>query len=222
MNETPSSTPSSAAQPTPPPAGAAKSAKPAKAAKPVERRPGGRSARVRSAVHQAVTDLIAERGYGTFAVGEVAARAGVADSSIYRRWGTLEALLMDVVVSRLTEDSPMPDTGSLSGDLSALAAKAAEDVSGPDGLALLRTVVTALAAGPDGEAARDHYLAARSEQLQAMLDRARARGEAAPDVLDVLDAVLAPIYIRVLFGVVPLTPDYVDGLVGHLLARRPE
>ncbi|MGH4033495.1 TetR/AcrR family transcriptional regulator [Actinomycetota bacterium Odt1-20B] len=227
MNEHPPSTPSPTARPTPPPtqpAKAPKAPKPAKSAKPtkpVERRPGGRSARVRSAVHQAVTDLIAERGYGTFAVGEVAARAGVADSSIYRRWGTLEALLMDVVVSRLTEHSPMPDTGSLSGDLRAFAAKAAEDVSGPDGLALLRTVVTALAAGPDGEAARDHYLTARSEQLQAMLDRARTRGEAAPDVLDVLDAVLAPIYIRVLFGVVPLTPDYVDDLVSHLLARRP-
>ncbi|MEU6666023.1 TetR/AcrR family transcriptional regulator [Streptomyces sp. NPDC046727] len=187
--------------------------------RPATRRPGGRSARVRGAVHQAVTDLLAERGYGTFAVAEVAARAGVADSSIYRRWGSLESLLMDVVVSRLTEHSPMPDTGSLAGDLRAFAAKAAADVSGADGLALLRTVVTVLTAGPSGEAARDRFLGARSEQLQGMLDRARARGEEAPDVLDVLDVVLAPMYIRVLFGVGPLTPDYVDGLIDRLLAR---
>ncbi|MFF1697676.1 TetR/AcrR family transcriptional regulator [Streptomyces sp. NPDC058257] len=198
--------PSSATSPTPPTA----------------RRPGGRSARVRSAVHQAVTDLIAERGYGTFAVGEVAARAGVADSSIYRRWGTLEALLMDVVVSRLTEGSPMPDTGSLADDLRSFAAKAAEDVTGPDGLALLRTVVTALGTGPDGESARDRFLSVRSEQLQGMLERARTRGEDAPDVLEVLDGILAPIYVRVLFGVVPLTPDYLDGLVDRVLASRPE
>jgi AcrR family transcriptional regulator len=186
---------------------------------PPARRPGGRSARVRSAVHQAVTELIAERGYGTFAVAEVAARAGVADTSIYRRWGTLEALLMDVTVSRLTERSPMPDTGSLEGDLRSFAAKVAADVTGSDGLALLRTVVTALA-GPDGESVRDRFLAVRSEQLQGVLDRARARGEDAPDVLEVLDGVLAPIYVRVLFGVVPLSPDYIRGLVDRLLARR--
>ncbi len=190
-------------------------------APPRARRPGGRSARVRTAVLQAATELIAERGYGTFSVAEVAARAGVADSSIYRRWGTLEALLMDAVVSRLTEHSPMPDTGSLDGDLRSFAAKVAEDVTGPDGLALLRTVVTALATGPDGESARDRFLAIRSEQLQGMLERARARGEDAPDVLEVLDGILAPIYVRVLFGVVPLAPDYIDDLVDHMLARRP-
>lgn len=187
---------------------------------PATRRPGGRSARVRANVHQAVVDLVAERGYGTFTVAEVADRAGVADSSVYRRWGTLEALLMDVVVSRLTDRSPMPDTGSLPGDLRAFAAKAAEDVSGQGGLALLRTVVTVLAAGPDGEAARDRFLAARSEQIQSMLDRARARGEDPPEMLDVLDVVLAPMYVRVLFGVGPLTPNYIDGLIDRLLAHR--
>src|SRR5690242_10569479 len=97
------------------------------------RRPGGRSARVRAAVHQAVTDLIAERGYGNFTVGEVAARAGVADTSVYRRWGNLEALLMDVAITWLTTQSPIPDTGSLAGDLRAYAANVARDVAGPDG-----------------------------------------------------------------------------------------
>ncbi|MFI6995632.1 hypothetical protein [Nonomuraea wenchangensis] len=36
--------------------------------------------------------------------------------------------------------------------------------------------------------------------------------------LEVLDHLLAPIYIRVLFGAGPLTPDYLDGLVDRLLA----
>jgi AcrR family transcriptional regulator len=106
-------------------------------------RPGGRSARVRAAVHQAVTDLISERGYGAFTVGDVAARAGVADSSIYRRWGSLENLLSDVVLTRLNTRSPMPDTGSLAGDLRAYAANVAREITGPDGLALLRLAVRA-------------------------------------------------------------------------------
>jgi AcrR family transcriptional regulator len=181
------------------------------------RRPGGRSARVRGAVHQAVTDLVAERGYGNFTVGEVAARAGVADTSVYRRWGNLEALLTDVTNTRLTKRSPIPDTGNLEGDLRAYAANVAREVTGPDGSVVLRLVIALSSAGQDGVRARDAFLAERARQLEAMLDRARERGELPPDVLDVLDHILAPMYIRILFGAGPLTSDYVDTLVDRLL-----
>ncbi|MEU2081271.1 TetR/AcrR family transcriptional regulator [Streptomyces albus] len=182
------------------------------------RRPGGRSARVRAAVHQAVTDLVAERGYGNFTVGDVAARAGVADTSIYRRWGNLEALTQEVAITRLTEQSPIPDTGSLEGDLRSYAAHVARDVSGPDGPAVLSLAVALSTAGPDGARARDDFLAERTRQLQVMLDRARDRGEQPPDALDVLDHILAPMYVRVLLGAGPLGPDYAGTLVDRLLA----
>ncbi|MGI5324300.1 TetR/AcrR family transcriptional regulator [Actinomadura nitritigenes] len=182
-----------------------------------QRRPGGRSARVRAAVHQAVTGLVAERGYGNFTVADVAASAGVADTSVYRRWGTLEALLMDVAITWLTTQSPIPDTGTLDGDLRAYAANVARDLAGPDGPAVLRLVIALSSAGPDGVQARDAFLAERSRQLQAMLDRARDRGEHPPEGLDILDHVLAPMYIRVLFGAGPPTPEYADTLVDRLV-----
>ncbi|MEC3916633.1 TetR/AcrR family transcriptional regulator [Nocardia sp. CDC160] len=185
------------------------------------RRPGGRAARVGAAVHQAVTDLISERGYGNFTVGEVAARAGVADSSIYRRWGNLENLLGDVALHRLNAQSPMPDTGSLEGDLRTYAAQVAREITGPDGLAVVRLAV-ALSSNGQGLQAGEHVLVERTRQLQSMLDRAHDRGEPALDALDVLDHILAPMYIRVLFGLVPLTPDYIDGLVDRLFWPRPE
>ncbi|MFF8592903.1 TetR/AcrR family transcriptional regulator [Streptomyces sp. NPDC015220] len=181
------------------------------------RRPGGRSARVGAQVHQAVTDLISERGYGNFTVGEVAARAGVADSSVYRRWGSLDALLTDVALTRLNAQSPMPDTGSLAGDLRTYAAQVAREITGPDGLAVVRLAVALSNNGQQGLQEGDHLRSERMRQLQSMLDRARDRGEHAPDALGVLDHILAPMYIRVLFGMVPLTPDYIDGLVDRLL-----
>ncbi|MFE6404276.1 TetR/AcrR family transcriptional regulator [Streptomyces alboflavus] len=181
------------------------------------RRPGGRSARVAAEVHQAVTDLISERGYGNFTVGEVAARAGVADSSIYRRWGNLEALLTDVALTRLNTRSPMPDTGSLDCDLRTYAAQVAREITGPDGPAVLHLAVALSSSGKQGLKAGYDLRAERTRQLQSMLDRAHERGEPAPDALDVLDHVLAPMYIRVLFGMGPLTPEYVDGLVDRLL-----
>ena len=184
------------------------------------RRPGGRSARTRAAVHQAVTGLISERGYGNFAVADVASRAGVADTTIYRRWGNLEALLVDVAITRLTATSPIPDVGSLEGDLRCYAANVARDVTGPEGLAVLRLAVALSTAGQAGEQARDQFMAERSRQLRQMLDRAQCRGERPPEVLEVVDHILAPIYVRVLLGTGPLSPDYVDALVSRLLARR--
>lgn len=180
------------------------------------RRPGGRSARVGAQVHQAVTDLINERGYGNFTVGEVAARAGVADSSVYRRWGSLEALLTDVALTRLDARSPMPDTGSLAGDLRTYAAQVAREITGPDGLALLRLAFALEGTGDQGAQARDALRTERTRQLQSMLDRARERGEDPPAALDFLDHVLAPMYLRVLFGM-EFTPKYVDELVDRLL-----
>ncbi|MER5707665.1 TetR/AcrR family transcriptional regulator [Streptomyces sp. NPDC042898] len=181
------------------------------------RRPGGRSARIGEQVHQAVTELISERGYGKFTVAEVAARAGVADSSVYRRWGDLETLLTDVALTRLNAQSPMPDTGSLAGDLRTYAANVAREITGPDGPAVVRLAVALSSGGQQGVRAGDEIRDERMRQLQSMLDRARERGEHAPDALGVLDHILAPMYIRVLFGMVPLTPDYIDGLVDRLL-----
>ncbi|GAA2394766.1 TetR-like C-terminal domain-containing protein [Dactylosporangium salmoneum] len=181
------------------------------------RRPGGRSARVREDVHRAVMALVAERGYGNFTVGDVAAAAGVADSSIYRRWGTLEALFSEVSLTWLTTYSPIPDTGSLRGDLHAYAAGVLRDVTGPSGLAVLRLMLALSTAGPSGLEARERFLAARGAQLQAMVDRAAERGEHPPHPLDVVDHILAPLYVRALFGIDGLTPEYIDRLVTCVL-----
>jgi hypothetical protein len=45
----------------------------------------------------------------------------------------------------------------------------------------------------------------RAGQLQGMVDRAREPGEKAPGMLDIVDHLLAPTYVRVLFGTGPLT-----------------
>lgn len=178
------------------------------------RRPGGRSARVRAAVHRAVTELMDESGYGNFSVGDVAARAGVADTSIYRRWGSLDALLTDVA---RTAQSPIPDTGSLEGDLRDYAANVTRDITGPAGPAILRLAMALATAGTDGTRLRDEFLDERYRQLQTMLDRSRERGERPPEVMEVIDHILAPIYFRVVFGAERLDPAYTEGLVERLL-----
>src|SRR6476661_1140204 len=65
-------------------------------------RPGGRSARVRRAVLDATLDVLHLHGMDGLTVAEVSTRAGVHETSIYRRWGTRENLMIDALLAYLT------------------------------------------------------------------------------------------------------------------------
>src|SRR6476646_9810011 len=72
---------------------------------PARPRPGGRSARVRAAVLDATIALLREEG-DAFGIPQVAARAGVHETSIYRRWGSREALIVEAVRAHIGEEVP--------------------------------------------------------------------------------------------------------------------
>jgi AcrR family transcriptional regulator len=181
----------------------------------VQRRPGGRSARVVAAVHAAVNEVVADGNAGDVTVSEIAERAGVNPTSIYRRWGTLEALMLDVEEARVEVRSPIPNTGSLRGDLLAYARQAAREIGRPGGMAFLRAV---LAVRQSGDTQHDGPLRKRAAQLQTMLDRASDRGESAPALTDVLDCILAPIYLRAIFGVGKPREEHLALFVDRALA----
>jgi AcrR family transcriptional regulator len=178
----------------------------------VRRRPGGRSARVRAQVHQAVIDLLAEQSWDGVSIPLVAQRSGVHAATIYRRWGTLAVLIDDVVTEQLVESARLPDTGTLRGDLERYSVELAESLAGPKGTVLLRAAV--LVTRPD----RHVSLPTRGEHLQAMLDRASERGERAPSVFELLEGVMAPLYFHVLFFNRPADAEHAKALVARLLA----
>lgn len=181
------------------------------------RRPGGRSALVRDKVHQAVLDLLAEQGTAELSIPVIAQRAGVNPSSIYRRWRTREGLLADMAMSRLEHDLPLPDTGSLRGDLTAWAASAAADLARPEGRLFLLALITSIPRTPEAQAERNQHLQRRIQALRQVTDRAAARGESPPDPGTIADAVLGPLYRRVLWGTLPADPGYASSLVDRLL-----
>jgi AcrR family transcriptional regulator len=174
-------------------------------------RPGGRSARVRDAVHRAATELLVE-GETDAAIPRIAERAGVNPTSVYRRWGSRENVLLDAAVTLLRARSPMPDTGSLRGDLLAWATGVEHAMAEPDGRILLRALIATMSATDRST----EHLRSRGDDLQAMLDAASARGEQTPTVDEVLDYILAPLYLRALFGI-PLEAGVAATLVDRLL-----
>jgi AcrR family transcriptional regulator len=178
----------------------------------VTTRPGGRSARVRASVHQAVEELLAEGLNETLTLPAIAARAGVHPTTLYRRWGSLTELLGEVASSRFSGNVVVPDTGSLHGDLTRWAQHVATDLADPDVIALMRAN---LGTGPEGG---NVCVADRQEQLAAMLDRERARGGRPPTPQHAADALLGPLYYRALFVGGLDEPGWVTILVDTLLA----
>lgn len=183
----------------------------------IRRRPGGRSARVRRAVLDATLDLCAH-GLDALTVADVAARAGVHETSIYRRWGTRENLMIDALLGAADEQLPVPDTGTLRGDLIAYATALATYLTTPLGNALDRALASA-SDDPATSRTRDRYWDTRYALSREMITRAIDRGEL-PDTTDprlALEMLVAPLHFKVVLTREPLAPDLPARLVDALL-----
>lgn len=178
-------------------------------------RPGGRSARVRAAVYAAALDLLTAQGYGTWSIGEVAQRAGVHETSIYRRWGTKAALVTDALLAYAEERIAIPDTGALRTDLIQLLGAVA---------ALLRSPIGAAGARITGETsdvahARATFWAHRFALAGVIVERGIRRGELAATVSPdfVLELVIGPLFLRALVTGAPLDEALPAAIVDAVL-----
>ena len=173
----------------------------AEAARPApatpRRRLGGRSARVRASVLEAAFRLLMKKGTDAFSIAEVAAKAGVHETSIYRRWGTKHALIRDACLHHVEGALPMPDTGSLRSDLIALLDRLVAMLDSPEGRTVL---VLSVSQHPHIVAARRRHWQRRFGLLRALFAKAVARGECPRDVdpIEFIETLIAPLYLRVL------------------------
>ena len=175
-------------------------------------RPGGRSERVRSSVLRATQELVVEGGYEALRVEDVAARAGVHKTTIYRRWPTKAELVMAVIDERSAERVPVPDTGSLEGDLRRFARSIVDNL-GAGGRTLARTLVAAADASPELRDAAARFWARRFALASDIVARAMARGEVPQhtDADALIETLIGPLYVRALLT---------DGELDHALADR--
>lgn len=181
--------------------------------RPSRRRTGGRSARVRAAVLEATYTLALERGLTGFSVADVADRAGVHQTSVYRRWTDRERLLVDAVRSRIDEAAPIPDTGSLEGDLCAFLEATAAFMRTPEGLLLSRLAVTA-GESPALLAPRTEYWNQVLTSAAKMFERASARGEITTNIAAAaaVEIIVGPLWFRALVSGADLDAAFVKAI----------
>ncbi|MEU1428850.1 TetR/AcrR family transcriptional regulator [Nocardia sp. NPDC005746] len=169
-------------------------------ASPGSVRPGGRTARVRESVLRAAGDLLAERGYATLDLAEVAARAEVGKTTVYRRWRSPAGLVSDLLADMAETSLPHSDTGTLRGDLLANARLVGKTLTDPRQGRLFRAVIAAATSDDTAAAALRAFYDTRLTEWSPCVEAAAARGEvpAGTDPRAVLSAVSAPLYYRLL------------------------
>jgi AcrR family transcriptional regulator len=179
-----------------------------------------RSAEADRAILTATAELLAERGLADMSIEEVAARAGVGKATIYRRWSSKGLLALDAFVASFREQQPLPDTGTLRGDLLAtLRAWVRAVTRTPAGPMLTGLIAEAQHDKELHAAWRDRVLEPLRVQRRVMLDRAIARGEI-PSPVDrevVLDMLFGAAEHRLLLGHLPLTDAFIREMVDMIL-----
>jgi AcrR family transcriptional regulator len=141
-----------------------------------------RSPQADRAIFDATRRLLEEVGYQRLTIEGVAAEAGVAKTTIYRRYPH-KAHLVLAEMSHAAHDAPaeLPDTGSFRGDLLAVAHRVREEICPSAPSSVSAALLTEAVADP-GFAERVRAFAdVRFEQGRPLYDRAAARGELRPD-----------------------------------------
>ncbi|MGW2650688.1 TetR/AcrR family transcriptional regulator [Streptomyces sp. NPDC001393] len=163
-------------------------------------RPGGRTARVRAAVLRAAGDALAEHGFDRLDLADIARRADVGKTTVYRRWSTTTGLIADLLLDMAEQSSPRTDTGSLDEDLKANARLVVQTLTDPRQGAVFKAVIAAAACDERTAQALHRFYATRIDEWAGCVDQAVERGEVpgGTDAHEVIRAVSAPLYYRFL------------------------
>lgn len=169
----------------------------------------------------AARDALLSAGYAGLAVDEVAQRAGVAKTTLYRRWPTKDHLAIAVYADMLDRDVPVTDTGDIRADLVAYLQQIAATLASVRrrSAGIVAELVAAAARHADvGEAMRGLYTR-RIRLAVELVERATARGElrSGTDPILLLDQLAGALYYRVLITGMPVDDPYLVRLVGAAL-----
>jgi AcrR family transcriptional regulator len=181
-----------------------------------------REAGVDERVLAAAAAEIRRRGYEGLSIDRVAEQAGVAKTTLYRRWAS-KAELVVALIAGLREEVPFEPSGDSRRDLTDLVTAIAANLAATP-TTLIADLAAAAAREPRvGESVRTLW-AERHRAVTAVVAKAQEAGlvldHVSPAVL--VDQLVGPLYYRLLVTGEPLTPDYARTLVRSVLGPAEE
>jgi AcrR family transcriptional regulator len=162
--------------------------------KPTEDR---RIKRSKEAVLLAARSLLVERGVAATTIESIAERSGVAKTTIYRHWRGKGEIVLDLI-QEMQGPLGLPDSGTLEGDLTALALGLARGLRDSEWSAILPSLIDAAERDPELASLHRRFSSDRHDALRRIVRRARSRGEIRGDVTDedILELIAGPLFYR--------------------------
>jgi AcrR family transcriptional regulator len=190
---------------------------------PTPRRGRPRSEDVDSAIHRAALRSLVELGYAGTSIEGIAAEAGVARPTVYRRYASKAELLTAAVAAAFHESNPsVPSSGSAREDVRILLTNTIRMLRSTPIGDVVRAIVPELARHAELRRLSRRLLNDRRQLLRAALRRGIERGEI-DDSIDVeltIDGLLGAIYLRLLFTGQPIPNRLAADLVAEFLGAR--
>ena len=189
-----------------------------------------RSAAADAAILAATRAALVELGWSKLTLGDVATRAGVAKTTLYRRWAGKNELVVDAVAA-LFDELELPDRGSLAADIEGVVLQFAAILARPEAKSGLMAV---LAESTRDDALRERIRASVVDRQKRLVlegrRRAQVRGELPPEsnpstaarTVDLIfDMVAGAVVHRTLVCTDPITPTWVHDFTRVLLLGLP-
>ncbi len=182
--------------------------------------PLGRRERTEAAILDATRELLAERGVQQLTVEGVAARAGVAKTTIYRRYRSKDELALAVLLKMVEEIVEVPDLEDSRAELTAFLDGAVKILGRTLMGRVMQGLVSDLATDPQlGRSFRDRIVALRVRELRRLIERGVERGDLRReiDVELVHELLFGPVYYRLLLSGGRLEKNLAERIVDAVL-----
>jgi AcrR family transcriptional regulator len=183
------------------------------------RRGRPRSDRVDRAILDAAREVLVSEGFAGLRLEHVAARAGVAKTAIYRRWGSKEELSLAVLEELGAPHIRIAETGNTRQELLAATTNAMRAVVDTDFGPVIEALMSQIAMNPlIGDPFRATIVQGRRDEIRRAIGRGIARGDlrADADTEIATELLVGPVYFRLMFGG-ELTDDFAERVVDAVI-----
>ena len=180
----------------------------------MQEKPSGRprSERRHNAILQAAIDLVLEHGFRAVSVESIAAKAGVAKTTIYRRWPNKAAVVMDAFMLRFSPGTQFPKAKKVTDSVRLQMRTMARAFTSKDGAVVKALLAEAQFDVELATAFRERWTLPRRKMALAVFQKAISQGELRADIdLEAtIDLLYAPMYYRLQMGTGSLSDAYID------------
>jgi AcrR family transcriptional regulator len=177
-----------------------------------------RGTQARQRVLRAALEVLAERGLAGFTMEAVARQAGASKATVYRRWTSSGALLIDAMDAAF-QPFPVPATGQLRADVIELLSRLVALLTDSPFPRLMAAFIDAAERDPALASLHADLTHRRRQGLLQLLQAARGREEISPstDLELAVDLFTAPFFYHRFIAHRPFPPGMVTAVVDHVL-----